>query len=89
LRFCEELAGALPSWRLGDPEGGWALWADMGTVDSDVFTAAAAAHGVQVGPGSAHVPGEGSSTALRLAFSPPPDVLREGVRRLAAAWATV
>jgi DNA-binding transcriptional MocR family regulator len=84
-----ELAAALPSWTLNAPEGGWALWADMGTVDSDVFTAAAAAHGVQVGPGSAHVPGEGSSTALRLAFSPPPDVLREGVRRLAAAWATV
>jgi hypothetical protein len=35
------------------------------------------------------VPGEASSTALRLAFSPPPDVLREGVRRLTAAWATV
>jgi DNA-binding transcriptional MocR family regulator len=84
-----ELAAALPTWTLNDPEGGWALWADMGTVDSDVFTAAAAAHGVQVGPGSAHVPGEGASTALRLAFSPPPDVLREGVRRLAAAWASV
>jgi DNA-binding transcriptional MocR family regulator len=84
-----ELAAALPTWTLNEPDGGWALWADMGTVDSDVFTAAAAAHGVQVGPGSAHVPGEGSSTALRLAFSPPPDVLREGVRRLTAAWATV
>lgn len=82
-----ELTAALP-WSLGEPDGGWALWAEIG-VDSDVFTAAAAAHGVQVGPGSAHVPGEGSSTALRLAFSPPPDTLREGVRRLAAAWTSV
>ena len=84
-----ELSRALPSWSLGAPEGGWALWADMGTVDSDAFTAAAAQHGVRVGPGSAHVPGEGSSTALRLAFSPPEDVLRDGVRRLASAWASV
>jgi DNA-binding transcriptional MocR family regulator len=83
----EELAAALP-WSLGAPEGGWALWAEIG-LDADVFTAAAAEHGVRVGPGSAHVPGEGSSTALRLAFSPPPDVLREGVRRLACAWASV
>lgn len=81
-----ELAAALPTWTTNVPDGGWALWAEIG-VDSDVFTAAAAAHGVRVGPGSAHVPGEGSSTALRLAFSPPPEVLREGVRRLAAAWA--
>jgi DNA-binding transcriptional MocR family regulator len=84
-----ELAAALPAWTLGEPEGGWALWAEMGSVDSDAFTAAAAQHGVRVGPGSAHVPGEGSSTALRLAFSPEPDVLREGVRRLAAAWASL
>jgi len=84
-----ELAAALPSWTLGAPEGGWALWAQMGSVDSDTFTAAAAEHGVRVGPGSAHVPGEGPSTSLRLAFSPPEDVLREGVRRLAAAWASV
>ncbi len=85
----DELARALPAWTLGSPEGGWALWADMGSVDSDAFTAAAAEHGVRVGPGSAHVPGEGSSCALRLAFSPPEDVLREGVRRLASAWASV
>ena len=79
---------SLPSWSLNAPEGGWALWAQTG-VDSDVLTAAAAEHGVRVGPGSAHVPGEGSSTALRLAFSPEPDLLREGVRRLAAAWASL
>lgn len=84
-----ELARALPSWTLGEPEGGWALWAALGTVDGDAFTAAAASHGVRVGPGSAHVPGEGSSSCVRLAFSPPEDVLREGVRRLAAAWAAV
>jgi DNA-binding transcriptional MocR family regulator len=83
----EELAAALP-WSLGAPEGGWALWAEIG-LDADVFTATAASHGVRVGPGSAHVPGEGSSTALRLAFSPPPEVLREGVRRLVSAWASV
>jgi DNA-binding transcriptional MocR family regulator len=83
-----ELAAALP-WTLGAPEGGWALWADLGSVDGDAFTAAAASHGVRVGPGSAHVPGEGSSTCIRVAFSAPEDVLREGVRRLTRAWASV
>lgn len=84
-----ELARSLPSWQLATPEGGWALWVDTGTVDSDALTAAAAQHGVRIGPGSAHVPGEGASTCVRLAFSPPEEVLRDGVRRLAAAWATL
>jgi DNA-binding transcriptional MocR family regulator len=84
-----ELARLLPSWSLSDPQGGWSLWVDLRTVDSDAFTAAAARHGVDVSPGSSHVPGHAPSTAIRIAFAPPPPLLRAGAQRLAAAWAEV
>lgn len=84
-----ELTARMPSWRLSEPIGGWSLWADLRSVDSDLFTAAAARHGVDVSPGSSHVPGEAPSTAIRIAFAPPPELLREGARRLQAAWAEV
>lgn len=83
----DELAARLPSWRLSDPEGGWSLWADLGSADGDAFTAAAARHGVLVSPGSSHVPGETPSNHIRIAFSAGDELLREGAARLAAAWA--
>jgi DNA-binding transcriptional MocR family regulator len=84
-----ELAARVPQWRLGEPEGGWSLWVDLGDCDGDAFTAAAARHGVLVSPGSSHVAGGGPSTHVRLAFAADDELLREGARRLAAAWADV
>ncbi len=84
-----ELARRIPSWRCSEPQGGWSLWVDLGDVDGDDLTAAAARHGVLVSPGSSHVPGEARSHHVRLAFSPPEAALRRAVARLEAAWAEV
>ena len=86
------LAGALrrhlPSWTWTEPAGGLSMWVRLpGGRDAQAFAQSSLRHGVAVATAealSAHP--ERHADRLRLSFSPPPETLEEGVRRLAAAW---
>ena len=82
----EELARCLPEWSWTEPEGGLSLWIRLPGGNADAFVQVALRHGVDVTPGSAHAVGSGCDDFLRLSYGPTPDVLREGITRLAAAW---
>jgi DNA-binding transcriptional MocR family regulator len=71
----------------GLPAGGLHLWAGLPDgVDDVALAAAAAARDVVVYPGRPWFPADPPGPFLRLTFAAaPPDVLDEGVRRLAAA----
>ena len=69
------------------PRGGYFFWLDFtdGT-DTDALLPVAQEHGVSYRPGSAFTASGAFPNALRLAFSLyEPDMLAEGIRRLAAA----
>ncbi len=82
-----ELARQLPSWSWATPRGGLSLWVRLPGTDAEAFVRRAAAIGVAAAGPRALGAAEGAPDHIRLSFSPPPEVLREGVRRLAAAWA--
>jgi len=82
----EELEARLdPRVLVTRPAGGFFVWARMPDgVDTAPLMHAAAAEGVVFVPGAAFTPDGGPDPHFRLAFSfVAPDVLREGVRRLA------
>ncbi|MGZ4273234.1 MAG: aminotransferase-like domain-containing protein [Solirubrobacteraceae bacterium] len=88
--LCNELAQQIPDARFVPPEGGYFLWVDLpdGTDVAALF-AAAASRGVQFVKGTDFVL-EGGESSLRLAYSGvTPDEIREGVTRLAEAYAEV
>jgi 2-aminoadipate transaminase len=88
--LCQELSEQLPDARFVAPEGGYFLWVDMpdGTDVAALFDAAAA-RGVQFVKGTDFVL-EGGESSLRLAYSGvTPAEIREGVKRLAEAYAEV
>lgn len=88
----EVLAAALrhhlPSWTWPEPAGGLSVWVRLpARRDAGAFAESALRHGVAVATAealSAHP--ECHHDRLRLSFSPPPEAIEEGVRRLAAAW---
>jgi DNA-binding transcriptional MocR family regulator len=82
----EELHARLPDWTFAVPDGGLALWVDIG-VDAAAFASVAAAHGVGVLAGVASSADGSHTTHLRLGYGLPAERLVEGVRRLASAWA--
>ncbi|MFA9429822.1 PLP-dependent aminotransferase family protein [Egicoccus sp. AB-alg2] len=86
--LCDLLADHLPTWRWRRPEGGLSVWVTLPSGNAEEFAELALRHGVSVVPGPALSVDEGNRRGLRLVFSRPEPVLREGVRRLAAAWHT-
>jgi DNA-binding transcriptional MocR family regulator len=91
----DALAGALrselPGWHWRDPPGGLTLWARLpgnaaGDTDGSAFTQAALRHGVAVVPGRLLSASGLSRDYIRIAFTQPPDQLREAAAALAAAW---
>ena len=80
------LRAELPTWRFDVPDGGLALWVDIG-VDATEFASVAAGFGVGVLAGTASSADGSHRTHLRLGYGLAPERLAEGVRRLAAAWA--
>ncbi len=76
----------IPGARFTEPDGGYFLWVDLpADVEVDLLHPAANARGVAVVKGSDFLL-EGGHHALRLAYSGvTPDVIDEGVQRLAAA----
>lgn len=85
--LCDLLAEQLPDWRWRRPAGGLSVWATLPHGNADEFAEAALRAGVALVPGPALSVDEGNRRAVRLVFARPEPVLREGVRRLAAAWA--
>jgi DNA-binding transcriptional MocR family regulator len=93
-----ELRSLLPGWRWRDPPGGLALWVRLpggsagepgGQADAGAFVQAALRHGVAVVPGRLLSASGLSRDHLRIAFTQPPDLLREAAAALATAWAAV
>ncbi|HEX3691171.1 MAG TPA: PLP-dependent aminotransferase family protein [Solirubrobacteraceae bacterium] len=88
--LCDELSAQIPDARFVAPEGGYFLWVDLpdGT-DVRALYDAAAARGVLFVKGTDFVL-EGGESSLRLAYSGvTPAEIREGVARLAEAYAEV
>ncbi len=81
----DALSEALPSWRWTSPAGGVSLWVQV-PGDARALAASALRNGVRVVPGSQFCADEGCGDHLRLPFTQHPEVLVEGVRRLARAW---
>lgn len=77
----------LPDWRWQRPSGGLALWAQLPRPLASALTRTSQQHGVAAVPGTTF----GVSTRehrdrVRLPFVAAPDVIDEGIRRLAIAW---
>lgn len=84
--LAESLGRHLPGWEWTPPAGGMSLWVRLPGTDAAVFAQAALRHRVAVA-GQAPLSCSGAHPdRLRLSFSPAPEALVEGVRRLAAAW---
>jgi DNA-binding transcriptional MocR family regulator len=76
----------LPDWRFADPAGGQSLWLRLPGGDGDSFAQTALKHGVTVVPGSLLSPDRSFRDHIRLQFLQPPELIEEGVHRLARAW---
>lgn len=85
--LADGLRRELPSWEFTEPEAGLCLWVRLpGGASAVEFAAVAMRHGVAVVPGGVSAPEGGGSDRLRIAFGQRPDLVEEGVRRLASAW---
>ena len=78
-----------PEWTFRLPEGGFWLWCKLPEPMSTRLAVAAAAHGVQLAPGSRFGAHGGLERRIRLPFSRLPDVLDEAMRRIALAAESV
>ena len=80
------LTERLPSWTWDRPAGGLSIWVQLPTPTAEAFAQAALRHGVAVATAPALSPSTRHTDRLRLSFSGPPELLEEGVRRLAETW---
>lgn len=76
----------VPDWRWQEPAGGLCLWVRLPGADAGAFAEFATRHSVAVVPGPMSSPTGRFTEYLRLPYVHEPDVLEEGVQRLAAAW---
>lgn len=81
-----ELARQIPAWTWTPAAGGLCLWVRIGGDSSTRFAPIALRHGIAVAPGTVSAADGAAVDHIRLPLGHPPDVLREAVRRLAAAW---
>ena len=86
-RLTQLLARHLPSWKWKEPAGGLSLWVELPHGDANAFAQVALRHGVAVVPGTLASPTGGCADRLRLPFVLDDGPMREGVERLARAWA--
>lgn len=86
----DALATELPEARFASPDGGYFVWAHLPGVDADALLDVAERAGMRFAPGRRFRPDGRPDDHLRLSFSHhPPERLREAVRRLAGAVASV
>lgn len=85
----ELLAEHLPEWRYAPPRGGLSLWAQLpeGPAGSaDELIRLAAMRGVAVAGSGAFAASTSSDDHIRIPFTAPEPMLREGILRLGEAW---
>lgn len=80
---------ALPLWEWAEPAGGLSMWVRLPAPVAEPFAQVALRHGVAVATAEALSVTGGHADRIRLSFAGPPADLREGVARLASAWAAV
>ena len=78
-----------PDWSFRLPDGGLSLWCRLPAPVSTRIAAVAQNFGVRVAPGSFFAPSGGLERWLRLPYTRPVEDLREAVRRLSLAAASV
>jgi DNA-binding transcriptional MocR family regulator len=81
------LRARLPDWIWPNPAGGVCLWVRLPAGDGGAFTRLASEYGVVIRAGASLSVDGSFSDRIRLAFGEEPELLREAVDRLAAAWA--
>jgi DNA-binding transcriptional MocR family regulator len=81
------LAAALPDWSWRAPAGGLCLWVRLPRGNALDLARLALRHGVAIVPGPTFSPRDAWETYLRLPFVLAPEEAREGIARLARAWA--
>ncbi|MFJ2770682.1 PLP-dependent aminotransferase family protein [Streptomyces sp. NPDC087300] len=83
------LAEHLPRWTWRAQPGGLSCWVDLGEPVASALAERALDHGVRVESGARFATDPGIfEQRLRIPYTAPPDVLRDAVRRLAAALAS-
>ncbi len=80
------LAERVPEWTFVRPAGGLLAWVRLPRGNAVAFSQLALRHGVAVVPGSVTSIDGGMTEYLRLPFAAPPEVLVEGLTRLADAY---
>ena len=80
------VATRLPGWSFAEPAGGLVLWAKLPHGSASELAEVARANGVLILPGSMTSPSGWFDDHVRLPFVSKPEVLEQGVRRLARAW---
>ena len=86
--MCALLEEHLPEFEFRRPPGGLSVWAHLPQGNADEFADVAMRHGVAIVPGPSLSVDEGNRRAVRLVYSRPDYVIREGVARLAQSWTT-
>jgi DNA-binding transcriptional MocR family regulator len=76
----------LPDWRWRRPEGGLSVWVQLPDGSSADLAQIARHHGVLIAPGTVMSPTGRFDEWLRLPFDHQPEVLEQGIGRLAGAW---
>jgi len=84
--LCELISTLLPEWTFICPTGGLSLWLTLPHGNADELAEVALRHGVVVVPGPALSVDDGNRRCLRVVYTAQEADLREGVRRLVAAW---
>src|SRR5579875_1332541 len=84
--LCHELQHRLPDWSFPVPRGGLCVWAKLPRGSADDLAQLSLRRGVAIASGRSAAPGEEFPSHVRLSAGPPPELLQEGVARLADAW---
>jgi DNA-binding transcriptional MocR family regulator len=85
--LADELGRRLPDWEWTRPLGGLSIWVRLPRGNAEEFGVVARRHGVSILPGSVFSPSNGHADHLRLPFCLEPGEIRDGIARLARAWA--
>jgi DNA-binding transcriptional MocR family regulator len=82
-----ELAAAFPDWTWRRPAGGLCLWVRLPRGNAEELARHALRQGVAIVPGPTCSPRDAWEAYLRLPFVLGGEAMREGIARLARAWA--
>lgn len=79
----------LPDWKVMPPAGGLSLWIELPRPDGERLSQRSVRYGVTIATGTSACVNSDGSSFVRLCFDRPEVQLREGIKRLAEAWASL